>query len=711
MIMKEPATRRSCLVVFGTLVLVATAWALYTRHAWEDYYITYRAAKNLATGHGLTFTAGERVHSFTSPLGVLLPALASVLAGNRSDVAALWIFRAMSIAAFAGAGTLLWKLGCTLFSRVSAMLLVAFFATDTKIVDFSTNGMETGFLLFFLAWTLFALLTEPPRLDVNLGLAWAGLMWTRPDSFIYIGALGVGAWLIRPAAELPPARAKSAKVYLRAAVITSALYLPWLIWAWIYYGSPIPHTIVAKGLFQPTTNFSLLWHMLRSFPSMVFRHWDIPATTFMPPYSFNTGWPTLALQTSFWVSLAVMCVWLIPGVRRETRVASFAFAAGQFYLTNYVSFPVPWYIPTLTTFAIIVIVSLTDQLLGSDGTHRTSMSVRGLLSSARALGVSAVVLLWVGTVMIFGMAAYQLRWQQRLVEEGERREIGQWLRSAAASPRDTVFLEPLGYIGFYSNLKMLDYPGLSSPEVVAARKRTELKTYPECWPDLILDLAPNWVAVRTNEADTIRGRAPDLFKLYYTLAKTFDVRAKINAIPAIAGRGYLLNDAYFEVYHRTIKLPHEGESSVGFRPVTAKNLEVNESWGRPAYDSGLNLISLAPSRLVFEKPAGARWFSGQIGIFEGAYADPKNATDGAGFAITLIYPDGTRRELLHRLLNPRDVATDRGKQSFSVELPATPTQTCSIELVTSPGPSNSNAYDWTYWSTLLLEIPHNHPGL
>ena len=67
-------------------------WAIYTNHTWEDYYITYRASKNLATGHGLTFTQGERVHSFTSPLGVLLPALAPVFKGDAgaSVLALAW---------------------------------------------------------------------------------------------------------------------------------------------------------------------------------------------------------------------------------------------------------------------------------------------------------------------------------------------------------------------------------------------------------------------------------------------------------------------------------------------------------------------------------------------------------------------------------------------------------------------------------------------
>jgi len=66
--------------------------------------MTYRASQNLATAQGLTLSAGERgVHTFTSPLGVLLPALASVLTGNSSDNAALWIFRIFSSSAYAGA--------------------------------------------------------------------------------------------------------------------------------------------------------------------------------------------------------------------------------------------------------------------------------------------------------------------------------------------------------------------------------------------------------------------------------------------------------------------------------------------------------------------------------------------------------------------------------------------------------------------------------
>ena len=90
--------------------------------------------------------------------------------------------------------------------------------------------------------------------------------------------------------------------------------------------------------------------------------------------------------------------------------------------------------------------------------------------------------------------AYQLKLQQNIIENGNRKEIGLWLKDHA-TPNDTVFLEPLGYIGFYSQLKMLDFPGLSSQEVLSARKKLQTDRYAK----LINELRPNWLVLRPRE--------------------------------------------------------------------------------------------------------------------------------------------------------------------------------------------------------------------
>src|SRR5262249_16725265 len=93
--------------IFVLACAVPLAFAVYTQHAWEDFYITFRASRNLATGEGLVFNVGDRLQTFTSPIQALLLALSSLLTGNGSDWAALWLYRTLSIPAFGLAVALL----------------------------------------------------------------------------------------------------------------------------------------------------------------------------------------------------------------------------------------------------------------------------------------------------------------------------------------------------------------------------------------------------------------------------------------------------------------------------------------------------------------------------------------------------------------------------------------------------------------------------
>lgn len=110
----------------------------------------------------------------------------------------------------------------------------------------------------------------------------------------------------------------------------------------------------------------------------------------------------------------------------------------------------------------------------------------------------------------------------------------------------------------------------------------------------------------------------------------------------------------------------------------------------------------APSTIAYAVPAGARKVTGRIGFRPGAYAaGNSSATDGAEFVIDLVRPDGARFNLFRRLLRPRENETERDPQSFSAAIPADARG--QLEFIIGPGPHDSSASDWTFWSNLAFE--------
>jgi len=528
---------RPSLIVLLATVALALAFALYTRHAWEDYYITYRSSKNLATGHGLVFTPGERVHSFTSPLGVLLPALACWLTGGQSDAAALWVFRLMGAAALGGAAVLLFQGTRRLRSgRTAAWLAVGFLALEAKALDFSTNGMETGFLLLFLAYAFWALSTVSPHQWRHLGAAWAGMMWTRPDSFIYIGLLATGFWVFNFFGAERMDRRAATSLLVKAALVCTLLYLPWFVWAWTYYGSPVPHTIIAKGSMNPARSAG---GFLTTFALLPFRIWTGQTTVegaLMPTYFQPAGWPVTCLYTARFMGAVAALAWCWPSLRPVTRAASLAFHGAHAYLTYFPYLPFPWYFPATGILGAIVWAGVAGDLLQWSAVSSRRRLVHGLVLAAAG---------WVLVMeaALTAASAVQMKAKQEIVYTGNLRRIGEWL-AAHARPTDHVFMEPLGYIGYFSQLRAYDYPGLSSPAMVAARKAVG-----NGWAELLRVLQPEWVVLRPTEIEHIRAESPEVLGKSYVPVQVFDVREQA-AAAGVPDHFMLKFDAHFTLYRR-----------------------------------------------------------------------------------------------------------------------------------------------------------------
>ena len=523
------ALRRLPLAISVVAAIVALGFAAFTGHIWEDYFITFRSSLNLATGHGLVFEHGQRVHSFTSPLGTLLPALFAIGGGEHVIARALWSYRVVSVLALASA---LWvalrvakRDGLAGFALGTAGLA---WALDGKVVDFTINGMETGLLIFFIALTWHALASGARLLPTALAVT--GLQWTRPDGFVFAGVLGL-AWIAfgRPAEPSSSNWRDRAQTLAKAIALAVLLYLPWLIFAWSYYGSPIPHTITAKIPRYDT--LPELLGALALFPWRLLFGKAILHAIFLPTYAAFGGWPEALSWLSRGLAVVAALGWAWPRVKPAGRVASAAFFLGGFYV-EYIP-PSPWYYPGWQSLGFVTLAYLLHALwsCGANGAAKVGPAL------AR-IGGASLVLVQIG---VLGAVAWQMRAQQQIIENGHRRQIGEWLRAESGGRRATVYLEPLGYVGFFSGLKMLDYPGLCSPEVVAARKQGG---------SIIKALRPDWLVCRPEEAQDVSRALGDFFTQNYRVARIFNARPAVEAREFLPGRGYLYYDAVFIVFEK-----------------------------------------------------------------------------------------------------------------------------------------------------------------
>ena len=163
---------------------------------------------------------------------------------------------------------------------------------------------------------------------------------------------------------------------------------------------------------------------------------------------------------------------------------------------------------------------------------------------------STAAFVFAGFLLLTVLCAWQVRVQQQVIEFGNRKQIGLWLKDHARSPADTVFLESLGYIGFYSGLKTFDYPGMTSPEVVSARKQVG-----ENWLALIRILKPDWLVLRAREAHDLYQEDPSLLTEEYHNEAVFNQADALQQIKFLPGRGYLVYDQTFVIFHRRASNP------------------------------------------------------------------------------------------------------------------------------------------------------------
>ena len=248
--------RRRDDVLLVLLVLVALgARALPGERIIDDAYITFRYARNIVEGRGFVYNPGEHVLGTTTPLYTLVLAGLSWISGSAD-------FPTIAVAANAVAGALsvalLYLLGQRFVGHWAPPATAALlWALAPYSVTFAAGGMETDLVVTLLLAAAYAYVVDASHaLAVLSSLS----LLARPDTALLLVLLWLG--LVARRRRLP----------LREAAVAIVVLAPWLIFATIRFGSPLPGSLAAKSAAYPLPPTAALVRLIQHYSTPFFAH-------------------------------------------------------------------------------------------------------------------------------------------------------------------------------------------------------------------------------------------------------------------------------------------------------------------------------------------------------------------------------------------------------------------------------------------------------
>lgn len=426
--------QQSVAVVLAALTL-ALLLSLFGRWGYDDPYITYRYASNLLNGNGFVYNVGQRTLSTTAPLYAILlaglgwawPDLPSL--GNALSALSL-VLSALILYAWAqGRG-----------EKATGMLAGLLLCLWPLL--FLTFGAETLLSTTLILGGLWAYDRSRTGLSAVV-LALAAMV--RPDGVIAAVALGI-VHLVR-----------RQPIPWRSVILYAGLVGTFYTGIWLYFGSPLPITLLAKQQQGQMT------------ASM----------------RFGAGFLDLAgqygRQPLYWLHAILALVglyWVLK--KRRHWIPLLAWTA--LYFLAYTILGVSryfWYYAPLVPAFVVLVAEGTVALLRALARTRLSRPFVMLLT-----GLLLVALLVPLLTDVIGAG-----WHSDPRHEVYR-EIGQWLQGHTPPGASIGALE-VGIIGYYAQRPIIDFAGLVQPEV--ARQFTSSTTYQDSAAWTIRAYQPEYV--------------------------------------------------------------------------------------------------------------------------------------------------------------------------------------------------------------------------
>lgn len=210
-------------------------------YAPDDTFIYMQYARNIASGSGFSFNAGEPSYGITSPLWVIMLSLA-YLAG----VDGFWFAKILDLVFSLLSVYAMYRLSKIIFQKnlYFSLLTSSLLLLNVWFSRWSFTGMETSFSVFLVIAVFYFYYEQ----KYNLCFFFLGIFClVRPEGFIlFLVILFSLSWRILPR-ETP--LSKWYPVLIRSLIIFLIIVLPFLVYAKISFGTFIPNTALGKATF------------------------------------------------------------------------------------------------------------------------------------------------------------------------------------------------------------------------------------------------------------------------------------------------------------------------------------------------------------------------------------------------------------------------------------------------------------------------------
>ncbi len=413
---------------------------LFIPNTYEDAFITFRYAENFAQGNGLVYNIGEHVYGTTVPLFALMLGVFKYL-GVSCIVSSLSI----NLISEAITSLIVYKLLKDYYKGILAVIVALLYAFSPSNISWAIQGMETAFFTVLIALAFFSLYKKKYFLAMLFGFL---------CSILRIDGLSVPFIIF-----LFVFKDKKLTAF-RYMALPFTLFCLWNIFLFLYFNSFLPNSMIAKLILYSGHSESMLPNL-----ELVFSKF------------FFAGYYSSTILTVLFVT------GIIVSIRKKPALLPMIIWFVIYYIALMLSKThiFAWYlIPPLfvyITISGIGIIFLTETII-------KHFHVKNLIA-----------VIFIGVIFFSSITLYlkikQIK-QEFLYEQVVRKKIGNYFYEY--SPKNsTIFLEPIGVIGYYSHRYIYDDAALISPQFLNLNR---LPNIPETRYKKVQLVKPDYLVIR-----------------------------------------------------------------------------------------------------------------------------------------------------------------------------------------------------------------------